>query len=121
MCLARADCSTYGFVTPLLVFVRVLQPLQARKNELDKRRKEVKDQWQRELKKMVGEISFWGLGRMLLQSFLKTANCSKTFPKLSDSRIEVVRFQIELLEALESMCLKWARVASFVLESRFSI
>ncbi|KAJ8397567.1 hypothetical protein AAFF_G00438430 [Aldrovandia affinis] len=31
---------------------KFIQPLQARKNELDKRRKEIKDQWQREQKKM---------------------------------------------------------------------
>lgn len=35
----------------------LLQPLLARRNELDKLRKEVKEQWQREQRKMVGVFS----------------------------------------------------------------
>lgn len=38
--------------TAVLQANKFMQPLQARKNELDKLRKEVKEQWQRELKKM---------------------------------------------------------------------
>uniref|UniRef100_A0A668AJM2 Rho GTPase-activating protein 29 n=1 Tax=Myripristis murdjan TaxID=586833 RepID=A0A668AJM2_9TELE len=36
---------------------KFIQPLLARKNELDKLRKDIKDQWQREQKKMVSDVS----------------------------------------------------------------
>uniref|UniRef100_A0AAY4CQS2 Rho GTPase-activating protein 29 n=1 Tax=Denticeps clupeoides TaxID=299321 RepID=A0AAY4CQS2_9TELE len=44
---------------------KFIQPLQARKNDLDRLRKEVKEQWQRELKKMVGDTAALKKARLL--------------------------------------------------------
>lgn len=46
-----------AFMGVVWIFCVSFQPLLARKNELDKLRKEVKEQWQREQKKMVSRQS----------------------------------------------------------------